>query len=159
MHWAGPVHGRKIHAMMALVMRRRFFALMLSVPLVASGAVGMALHVCHAMGGVLVGDCGCETQAHHGSHGGHAEHAAQDAPVQLRTQPCCTKELSSASQLLATQEVSWQQVEEASVALVDPSYVRVASSRELCDLGLFRERGPPNVHGPPIFIRNCSFLN
>ncbi len=27
------------------------------------------------------------------------------------------------------------------------------------DPGLFRERAPPNVHGPPIFIRNCSFLN
>jgi len=145
--------------MMGLVMRRRFFALMLSIPLVASGAAGMALHVCHAMGGALVGDCGCETQTQHGNHAGHAEHAAKDAPVQLRTQPCCTQELSNASQLVATQEVSWQQVEEASVALVDPSYVGLASSRELCELGLFRERAPPNVHGPPIFIRNCSFLN
>lgn len=145
--------------MMGLVMRRRIFALMLSISLVASGAAGMVLHVCHAMGGALVGDCGCETRTHHESHDDHAGHAAKDAPVQLRTQPCCTQELSNASQLAATQEVSWQQVEEASVALVDPSYVGLPSSRELCELGLFRERAPPNVHGPPIFIRNCSFLN
>ena len=145
--------------MIGLVMRRRLLALVLSIPLIASGAAGVMLHVCHSMGGVLVGDCGCETQAHHGSHAGHAEHAAKDAPAQLRAQPCCTKELSNASQLLATQEVSWQQVDEASVALVGPSYISVASSRELCELGLLRERAPPNIHGPPIFIRNCSFLN
>jgi len=132
---------------------------MLSLSLVASGAAGVMLHVCHSMGGVLVGDCGCETQAHHGSHAGHARHAAEEAPAQLRTQPCCTQELSNANQLVATQEVSWQQVDEATVALVDPGYVGAPSSRELCDLGLFRERAPPNVHGPPIFIRNCSFLN
>ena len=159
MHRAGPVQVRKIHAMMGLVMRRRLFALVLSIPLIASGAAGVMLHVCHSMGGVLVGNCGCETQAHHGSHAGHAEHAAKDTPAQLRAQPCCTKELSNASQLLATQKVSWQQVDEASVALVDQSYVGLASSRELCELGLFRERAPPSVHGPPIFIRNCSFLN
>lgn len=145
--------------MIGLVMRRRLFALVLSVPLIASGAAGVVLHVCHSMGGVLVGDCGCETQAHHGSHAGHAEHAAKDAPAQLQAQPCCTKELSNASQLLATQEVPWQQVDEASVALVGSSYINVASSRELRDLGLLRERAPPDIHGPPIFIRNCSFLN
>jgi hypothetical protein len=148
--------------MVELVMRRRFFALMLSIPLVASGAAGVALHVCDAMGGVLVGDCGCDTQPRHGtqgSHAGHAGHAAKDAPVQLRTQPCCTVKLSSASQLVATQEVSSQQVDEAAVAVVASASASVASSRELCDPGLVRERAPPNVHGPPLFIRNCSFLN
>lgn len=162
MHRAGPLHLQKIHAMIGLVMRRRLFALVLSIPLIASGAAGVVLHVCHSMGGVLVGDCGCETRAHQGSHAGHAEHAehaAKDTAVQLRAQPCCTKELSNAGQLLATQEISWQQVDEASVALVGPSYISVASSLELCDLGLLRERAPPNIHGPPIFIRNCSFLN
>jgi len=148
--------------MVGLVMRRRLFALTLSISLVAAGAAGVVLHVCHSMGGVLVGDCGCDAQAHHGSQGSHAgqaEHAAAEAPVQLRTQPCCTVELSNASQLVATQEVSWQQVDEAAVALVGPTDSSVASSRELCGLELFRERAPPNIHGPPIFIRNCSFLN
>jgi len=131
----------------------------LSIPLVASGAAGMALHVCEAMGGVLVGDCGCETRAGHRSHAGHAGHAAKDAPIQLRAQPCCTVELSGASQLVATQEVSWQQVGEAAVAVVASTGHGVASSRQLCDPGLVRERAPPNVHGPPLFIRHCSFLN
>lgn len=145
--------------MVWLVMRRRLFPLLLSIPLVASGAAGLALHVCHAMGGVLVGGCGCETQARHAGHADHAGHTAKDAPVRLRAQPCCTVELSSASQLVATQGVSWQQVDEAAVAVVAPADYGVASSRQLCDPGLVRERGPPNVHGPPLFIRNCSFLN
>jgi len=135
---------------------------MLSIPLVASGAAGVVLHVCHSMGGVLVGDCGCETQARHGgqgSHLGHAGHAAKDAPAQLRAQPCCTVELFSANQLVATQEVSGQQVDEATVAVVASTSGSVASSRELCDAGLVRERAPPNIHGPPLFIRHCSFLN
>ena len=140
-------------------MRRRIFALVLSIPLVASGAAGVMLHVCHSMGGVVVADCGCETQAQQQGHEGHegdTERAAKNA--QLRTQPCCSVELSDASQLVATQELSWQKVDEATVALVGPTYASVAASRETCEVRLFRERAPPSVHGPPIFIRNCSFL-
>jgi hypothetical protein len=144
--------------MIGLVMRRRVLALVFSIPLVASGAAGVVLHVCHSMGGVVVGDCGCETRAHAG-HGEGADHAARQAETKLQTQPCCTVELSNASQVLATQEVSWQQIDEATVALVGPTASAVTASREVCDLNLFRERSPPNVHGPPIFIRNCSFLN
>jgi hypothetical protein len=39
-------------------MRKQLLALMISVPLVASGAAGVVLHVCQSMGGVVVGDCG-----------------------------------------------------------------------------------------------------
>jgi len=134
-------------------MRKQLLALLISVPLVASGAAGVVLHVCQSMGGVVVGDCGCEKRAHHGNHADHGEGS------KLQTQPCCTVELSNAGQILATQEVSWQQIDEATVALVDRTNSSITASREVCDLGLFRERAPPNVHGPPIFIRNCSFLN
>jgi len=145
-------------------MRRRLLALLLSIPLVASGAAGVVLHICHSMGGVVVGDCDCEKQAHHGDHADHhdaAAHAAHKAATKLQTQPCCTIELSNASQLVATQEVSWQQVEEATVAfaLVHATDNSIAASRLACDRGLFRERAPPNIHGPPLFVRNCSFLN
>jgi hypothetical protein len=139
--------------MMGLSMRKQLLALLVSVPLVASGAAGVVLHVCQSMGGVVVGDCGCEKRRHHGAHADHGEGA------KLQTQPCCTVELSSSSQLVATQEVSRQQIDEATVALVGPTATAVMASREDCDLGLFRERAPPNIHGPPIFIRNCSFLN
>jgi hypothetical protein len=111
---------------------------------------------------VVVGDCGCDKQARHDGHAGHGEVATQpshEAETKLRTQPCCTVELANASQLVATQEVSWQHVDEATVALVDRTSNSIAASREICDVGLLRERAPPNVHGPPIFVRNCSFLN
>jgi hypothetical protein len=144
--------------MICLVMRRRLLALVLSIPLVASGAAGVMLHVCHSMGGLVVGDCNCEKQAQHGDHAGHRA-AAHKAASKLQKQPCCTVELSSTSQLVATQEVSWQQVDEATVALVGATDGGIASSRLACDPALLRERAPPNIHGPPIFIRHCSFLN
>jgi len=143
-------------------MRKQLLALMISVPLVASGAAGTFLHVCQSMGGVVVGDCGCDTQASHGGHAGHgdvADHASHETGARLGTQPCCTVELSQPSQLVATQEVSRQHVDHASVALVDRASDRIAASREICDVGLLRRRAPPNLHGPPIFVRNCSFLN
>jgi hypothetical protein len=114
------------------------------------------------MGGVVVGDCDCEKQTHHGDHADHGEgatHAAHKAETRLQTQPCCTVEFSNTSQLVATQEASSPRVDEAAVALVAPTDGSIATSRRVCDLGLFRERGPPNIHGPPSFVRNGSFLN
>jgi hypothetical protein len=145
--------------MVDLVMRGRLLALVLSLPLAASGVAGVVLHVCHSMGGVVVAGCDCETQAHHGGHAGHGEDATHEATIKLETQPCCTVELSSASQLVATQEASSLRVDEATVVVVGLADNSFHGSRQVCDLGLFRERAPPNVHGPPIFIRNCSFLN
>ena len=147
--------------MMGLMMRRRLFAILFAIPLVASGAAGVVLHVCDAMGGVVVGGCGCETEPEH-AHAGHsdgAHHAAHEQGAKLRTQPCCSVELSSGSQLLATQEVTWRQVEDAAVALASPPATMVAAARQVCDPDLLRQRAPPNIHGPPIFIRHCSFLN
>jgi len=143
-------------------MRGRLLALLLSIPLVASGAAGVVLHVCQSMGGVVVGDCDCNRQADAGTHAHHGEHAqdgADQTDAKLQAQPCCTFELSSTSELVATQEASAPQVDDASVALVSLTDGSIIASRHVCDLGLLRERAPPNIHGPPLFIRNCSFLN
>lgn len=148
--------------MISWSMRTRLLALLLSIPLVASGAAGVVLHVCQSMGGLVVGDCDCEKQTDHGAHAEHGEgtkHAAHEAGAKLQAQPCCTVELSSTSELIATQEASAPQIDEAPVALVSPTDGSISALRQSCDLGLFRERSPPNIHGPPIFIRNCSFLN
>jgi hypothetical protein len=82
----------------------------LSIPLVASGAAGVVLHVCQSMGGAVVGDCDCEKPVQHGAHADHGEGA------KLQAQPCCTVELSSTSELLATQEASVPQIDEALLA-------------------------------------------
>ncbi len=133
-------------------MHRPLLALLLTIPLVAPGAVEVVSHVCHSMGRVAVADCCC-------SHGGDAAHDGQHAPIQLQTQPCCRVELSGTNQLIATQGVSSLQVDEATFAFVGLTNTGLTASRQVCDFGPYRERSPPNVHGPPIFIRNCSFLN
>lgn len=143
-------------------MRGRLLALLLSIPLIASGAAGVVLHVCQSMGGLVAGDCDCEKQAERGAHADHGEgakHAAHEAGAKLLAQRCCTVELSSSGELVATQEASAPQIDEASIALVGPTEGSIIASRRVCDLGLFRERVPPNIHGPPLFVRHCSFLN
>jgi hypothetical protein len=147
--------------MMGLIMRRRLFAVLFAIPLVASGAAGVVLHVCHSMGGEVVGGCACETQAEH-AHAGRSDdghHAAHEPRAKLQTQPCCSVELSSGGQLLATQEVTWQQVEDAPLVPLTSPVIAVAAARAVCDPGLLRQRAAPNIHGPPIFLRHCSFLN
>jgi len=148
--------------MMEAFMRTQLLALLISVPLVASGAAGVVLHVCQSMGGVVVADCDCEKRVGHGAHADHDEgskHAAHEAGAKLQAQPCCTVELSSTSELVATQKAPTPQIDDASLAVLPPTDSARIASRNVCDLGLLRERAPPNVHGPPIFIRNCSFLN
>lgn len=143
-------------------MPRRFFALLFSVFLAASGATGVVLHVCQSMGSVAVGGCDCEMpqeHASHSSHGSHGTHAAHDAAHKLEAQPCCTIEMVDALPLLGTHEASTLQVDDAMVAVAGSRDAIVARSRIVCDLALLRERAPPSVHGPPLFIRNCSFLN
>ncbi len=151
-HWEETAW--RTRAILDHVMRRSLFALLVSIPLAASGMAGVVFHVCHSMGGVAVGTCGCGTGAHQGG-----DHAVQEAPAELQAQPCCTFELSNLSQSVAAQERSSQQVNEASVGLVRRSDISVVASLQACDLGLLGERAPPSVHGPPIFVRNCSFLN
>lgn len=145
--------------MMRMVMRSRLLAMLLSVPVAASGAAGVALHVCQSMGGVAVGDCDCEKQADHGSHADHSAHAPHEAAQKIQGQPCCSVELTKASAVVATHEASTLRIEDAPVAIVGLSHPPVPRSRLVGDPGLLRERAPPNVHGPPLFVRNCAFLN
>lgn len=149
-------------------MRRQLLTLVLSIPLLASGAAGVVLHVCQSMGGQVIGDCDCDEKNEHAEHAEHTEHAdhskaahhsAHEDAAKLQPQPCCTIELSSASQALATQELARPDIAQASLASVSLHDNSILSSRQACGHGLLRERSPPNVHGPPIFLRHCSFLN
>ena len=140
-------------------MRTRLLALFLSIPLAAAGVAGVALHVCQSMGGVAVGDCDCERQSAHAAHGEHGAHAHHVPGPKLEGKPCCSVELTEASAVVATHEASTLRVDDAPVAFVGLTGSVVPSSRLACDPALLRERAPPNVHGPPLFVRNCSFLN
>ena len=141
-------------------MPTRLLALFCTVLLAASGLAGVALHVCQSMGGVAVGDCDCEKQASHEDHASHgAHHAHGQGEHRLDAQPCCSVELTEASPAVATFEASTLRVDDAPIAFVGLTGPVAPSSRLACDPALLRERAPPNVHGPPIFVRNCSFLN
>lgn len=143
-------------------MQRRFLAVLMSIPLAASGAAGVALHVCQSMGGMVTAKCDCETQDRHEGHGDHAHqapHAKHRAPVRLEPQPCCTVELSSPSGPMATNEATSPRVFDPAVAFVGLASAELPACRLSDGVDVFRERAPPNIHGPPIFVRHCSFLN
>ncbi len=140
-------------------MQRRLFALLLSIPLAATGFAGMALHVCQSMGGIAVGDCDCEKQSGHEAHAEHGAHAHHAPGSKLEQQPCCTVELTEASHVVATHEASALRVDDAPVVFLGLTGSMAPKSRIACDQSLLRERAPPDVHDPPLFVRNCSFLN
>jgi hypothetical protein len=143
-------------------MQGRFLAVLMSVPLAVSGAAGVALHVCQAMGGVVTAACDCESQDRHESHGEqgqHADHAEDRAPLRLEPQPCCTVEVWAPSAPMATNEATSPRVFDAAVAFIGWTDTVLPSFRAADGVDLLRERAPPNIHGPPLFVRNCSFLN
>lgn len=137
----------------------RLLSVLFSVLLAASGVAGVALHVCQTMGGVAVGDCDCETQAAHTGHPDHGAHAQSAPGPKLETQPCCSVELTDANSVVAINEASGLQVDDAEIAFAGLVGDSVPKSQLACVHGLLRERAPPDIHDPPIFIRNCSFLN
>jgi hypothetical protein len=94
----------------------------------------------------------------HGAHGHHAAHVSQSTH-KLHAQPCCSVQASDASGYVATHEASSTEVDDATSVFAGLAKATVPSSRFACDVDLLRERAPPTVHGPPLFIRNCSFLN
>lgn len=145
--------------MITVVMPKRPLALLFSVFLAASGTSGMALHVCQSMGGVSLGDCDCDRESEHAGHGDHADHVHHAPGPKLEQRSCCSVELTDAESVLATHKASTPRVDDAPVAIVGLGLSSAPTSRLGCDPGLFRERAPPSTHGPPLFIRHCSFLN
>jgi hypothetical protein len=140
-------------------MPKRLLALLFSVPLLASGVAGVALHVCHSMGGIASGECDCEKQATHAHHGEHGAHGHHIPGPKLQSQPCCSITLTEASPVLAIQEASTLQVDDAAFAITGLCESWAPASRLASNFGLLRERAPPSDHGPPLFVRHCSFLN
>jgi hypothetical protein len=137
----------------------RVLALLFTFPLAASGLAGIALHVCQSMGGIAAGDCGCETQMAHEGHDGHGAHAHDAAAAALRTQPCCSVELTDATTFVATREVATSSIDDAPITFVGFARAALPKSRLECDESLLRERAPPNLHPPPLYLSHCSFLN
>ena len=139
-------------------------SLLFAIPLAASGLTGVALHVCQSMGGTVVGNCDCadERKPDHGVHSAHAhhtKHAEHEGQAKLGAQPCCTIELYEARAPVATHRGNVPEVDDAPIAITTLHASISTTARWDSEANLFRERAPPNAHGPPLFIRHCSFLN
>ena len=147
--------------MLTTAMRLRLLAVLLTIPLTASGIAGVLLHVCQSMGGVVVGDCDCvtQTEAAPSGHEGCEEHAAAPAPAKWQGQPCCEVELANADRWVAAQKVTSERIAEASLHVCPPAEGELRALTRARASVLLRERGPPNAHGPPIYLRHCSLLN
>ncbi len=140
-------------------MPKRLLALVFSVPLLASGVAGVALHVCQSMGGIAAGDCDCAKQATHAHNGEHVAHAHHAPGPKVESQACCSTTLTEASLVVATHEASTLRVDKAPVAITSLCKAHAPISRLASGSALLRERAPPTHHGPPLFIRHCAFLN
>lgn len=125
---------------------RLLAAVLGAVVLLGPGSTGAVAYLCSMSGGARVSECCCKPS---GSH--HDEHHAR-----LERQGCCALQISEGSQLPATIE----RAELAARALVAlPSETLVLAAPTVVALRLPESaRGPPLPHGPPLFVRNCSFL-
>lgn len=128
-------------------MLARLTALFLAQAMVVpSGAIGALLFVCQ-MDGQARTSCCCESAD---------EEAESSATVERRS--CCDVHVTMGGQPPATLDHVTQQLERHSVAVVLPIAWRGPQPRQLGLLLPLGARAPPPGTGPPIYIRNCSYL-
>jgi hypothetical protein len=107
-------------------------------------------YLCSMNGGARVSECCCKPSAAH-----KAAHP-DDGHARLERQGCCALEITEGSKVPATIErggvAELALIALPSEPLVLPTPARVAMRQPAM------ARGPPARHGPPLFVRNCSFL-
>jgi len=134
------------------VTARLLAAVLGAVVLLGPGSTGAVAYLCSMSGGARVSECCCKPSgAHADSHHDHDEHHAR-----LERQGCCALEISEGSRLPATIERA-EHAARALVALHSEPLVLAAPTVVAMRLPE-SARGPPPRHGPPLFVRNCSFL-
>jgi hypothetical protein len=122
------------------------------VVLLGPGSTGAVAYLCSMSGGARVSECCCKPSGAHAD----AHHDDHDPHARLERQGCCALEISEGSRLPATIERA-EHAERALVALPGEPPVRAAPIVVAMRLPQ-SARGPPPRHGPPLFVRNCSFL-
>ena len=107
-------------------------------------------YLCSMGGGARVSECCCKPS------GAHADAHHDDHHASVERQGCCALQISEGSRLPATIE----RAEHAVLAFVAlPGEPPVLAVPIVVAMRLPESaRGPPLPHGPPLFVRNCSFL-
>lgn len=123
-------------------------ALLATVFLATSGLAGVAFHLC-GMEGLVRLTCCCHK----------SEHAGDTPPVQLkRIDECCDAAISVDEHPPASAGAVEITVDSPLlVAAAVYAAERCFAPRE--DQVLSLARGSPPIHGPPLFIWHCSYLN
>ncbi|MDH3622584.1 MAG: hypothetical protein OEQ49_01830 [Myxococcales bacterium] len=127
-------------------MHRGFTQLLVAAMVAASGLGGAALHLCQ-MEGAVRSTCCCHQSEH------------DQPPIQLkRVDECCGALLPQGEQppVLTTHDISIESSLMFAAVVASPE-LSSATRANTCVLPPIR--GPPPEHGPPLFIRHCSFLN
>lgn len=110
-----------------------------------TGVAGAALHLC-AMEGLIVRTCCC-----HGEHEG--------PPVQLEPVDDCCGALISKSEHPPVTTGSDKAGVDAPLLISLAVQMDEPGDSPLTDAGSIPlARGSPGVHGPPLFVWNCSYL-
>ena len=112
---------------------------------VTTGVAGAALHLC-AMEGLIVRTCCC-----HGAHDG--------PPVQLkRIDDCCGALISSSQHPPVATGNDKAGVDAPMVSALAAHAEEPFGARPTEATWVPLTRGSPEIHGPPLFIWNCSYL-
>ena len=116
--------------------------------LVTSGMFGETAYLC-LMDGQTRSECCCEKVP--------AE-AGDDCAKVERSNRCCEISVTTVDHQAARVEVARHQLQPAPVLAVIPSVAQV-QRRAIREVELPPgARGPPPRSGPPLFVRNCSYL-
>ncbi|MDH3655211.1 MAG: hypothetical protein OEN21_13140 [Myxococcales bacterium] len=112
---------------------------------VTTGVAGAALHLC-AMEGLIVRTCCC-----HGAHDG--------PPVQLKRVDDCCGALMSSNQHPPVAKGSDKGGVDAPMASAVALNIEEPCAQPTEAGWIPLARGSPGVHGPPLFVWHCSYLN
>jgi hypothetical protein len=119
------------------------------VVLLGSGATGGIAHWC-MMGGWVRSTCCCK-KAHEGVE-------PQADVRRVERADCCEVRVERSTVAPAIAE-GWKQSSFAEIPPATLAVGREVPGAPVCAVALPpAARGPPAWHGPPLFVRNCSFL-
>lgn len=127
----------------------RFLAAALAVFMAAPGAFGVLVHLCKNRGQVEISACCC--------HEDQKQQRPTRPIVQQDHTGCCSTMLGQSEQPTFVVERIVPQLDSPIVAALAPHGFD-GPQAYVVEEPAYGSRAPPRAIGPPLFVRNCSYL-